>query len=487
MRFAATFRARARGASLLALLIVLSGAAGVIVVHGNRIFGSDLKVPLFALGAGVCAAIISKGPVACVAAIAAFGAAGLHPDLAHIGGANMAIADVFYAATLGWFVVQWLQRLHAPAARKREPAIRFGQGAAALFVVYAGITLLYVASVDPGRLSVSFVSWLRFAQSLSIGWLAVRALRTERDIRITLTALAVGGAVAVGSAIVNFIVDGGSLGDRFGGLQGVNAQGMLGGLLITMGVFQALGPGPKRRAALIFVGALGMLLGKSVGATVGTGLALAIGLGFRMPVPSLQRLGSVLVSLVIAFSLVFGAIKLVRPNATPGSSGFSDSSTSQRAIDAAVGLHIFGDHPIAGVGWRRSDEPSVVSDPSVVGPVREKFQGVPNDLFPDVRPVSVHNTYIQILADLGIIGMALFIGTVLAVGAAIMRLLKKIPPGDPLFGPAWSVSLGLLLVLVWLNDNPLYGGQLETIFLPLGVGMLAVMSRIVARRSERPA
>jgi hypothetical protein len=43
--------------------------------------------------------------------------------------------------------------------------------------------------------------------------------------------------------------------------------------------------------------------------------------------------------------------------------------------------------------------------------------------------------------------------------------------------------MSLVLVLVWLNDNPLYGGQIETTLIPLGVGILAALSRIVGRRT----
>ena len=35
------------------------------------------------------------------------------------------------------------------------------------------------------------------------------------------------------------------------------------------------------------------------------------------------------------------------------------------------------------------------------------------------------------------------------------------------------LACGLLLILVWLNDNPLYGGQAETVALAAIVGSIA--------------
>ena len=40
------------------------------------------------------------------------------------------------------------------------------------------------------------------------------------------------------------------------------------------------------------------------------------------------------------------------------------------------------------------------------------------------------------------------------------------------------MSLGLLLVLIWSNDNPLFGGEVDTVIPALFVGALAAIARM---------
>jgi hypothetical protein len=91
----------------------------------------------------------------------------------------------------------------------------------------------------------------------------------------------------------------------------------------------------------------------------------------------------------------------------------------------------------------------------------------------------VHNTYVQILADLGVVGFALFAAALASIAVGATRVLRQARDG-PLWPHAMCASLGLLLILLWLNDNPLYGGQVETILLALLVGIVAAIGRATA-------
>jgi hypothetical protein len=42
---------------------------------------------------------------------------------------------------------------------------------------------------------------------------------------------------------------------------------------------------------------------------------------------------------------------------------------------------------------------------------------------------------------------------------------------------AWSSALGLVVILLWLNDNPIHGGQLDTVVLAILAGALAAVGR----------
>lgn len=63
-----------------------------------------------------------------------------------------------------------------------------------------------------------------------------------------------------------------------------------------------------------------------------------------------------------------------------------------------------------------------------------------------------------------------------SIGLAIGRLLREVRDG-PFWIPAWSSALGLVVVMVWLNDNALFGGQVETIVMATLVGILGAIAR----------
>ena len=89
------------------------------------------------------------------------------------------------------------------------------------------MTLVNVASSDPGAVGSALVSWLRLVQTASLAWLAARLLETKRDIHLVLGAIAGAGVIAVADGALS----GGSLlTDRSGGSLGPNALGLVSGL-----------------------------------------------------------------------------------------------------------------------------------------------------------------------------------------------------------------------------------------------------------------
>ena len=81
---------------------------------------------------------------------------------------------------------------------------------------------------------------------------------------------------------------------------------------------------------------------------------------------------------------------------------------SQRTVLAYIGLRIAQDNPIVGVGWQRSSRPEVFEP--YVDDARERFPDVVDLAFPaEGREWGVQNLYIQMLADAGVIGLALLL------------------------------------------------------------------------------
>jgi O-antigen ligase len=468
-------------------MALLAATLGLAIGRFDAFSAKPASSLLLTVGALASLAVIMAGPVPCLAAIAGLTAGGLDPTLADFGGVNVTLADIFYSGLVGWWL---LEAIRSPEQRAlaRRPPIAFGQGVAIVFFVYAGLTLLKVATSDPAALSDSFISWLRLVQTASLAWLAASMIQTGRDLRLLLAAVAAGGVVTIAVAV--FGGGGNLLADRFGGTMTPDALGIVSAWVCIIGVFGGVTPKTRYRIALAVIGLLGLLLAKSVASLVATGFALALGMALAKVGLATASRRVVRTALVVALAgvLVFGAVRFLRPNATPGSNDFTGSSTYQRLVLGSAGLEIFARNPVLGVGWRESNSPRLLGNRAINAELRRRFPDSDPTFYPDViltrQTTSVHNTYIQILADLGMVGFLLLASLVWAVAVRVRNLLLRLGPGHELWPQAWVMSLGLLVMLIWLNDNPLFGGQPETVIPALFVGALAATSRL-AQTSPR--
>jgi O-antigen ligase len=360
-----------------------------------------------------------------------------------------------------------------------------------LFLCYAGLTLLYVAAVDPGRLSVSFVSWLRLVETASLGWLAAAFLRTRRDVIVVLGAIALAGAVTIGLAVTGAArTDAGLLDVRGGGVVNPNTLGLISGLLILMGTFGALGPSLLHRMPLALWGTVGVLQSRSVGSLVGTLVALVLGLAFMVPLQRRIVTASVLrgaLAVVAGLALAYGVAAVIRPENLPTSQEFHQSSAGQRTVLAAAGLELTERHPLIGVGWRRSDQPDVIGGPELNAELRARFPETRSTYFPDVSPASVHNAYIQVAAELGLIGLGFLLLMLASLGRDINNVLKRVPRAAREHGPLWFMAWGLVLVVIWKNDNPIYGGQADTLIPVMFVGAIAGLAGTLGSTEPGPS
>lgn len=464
----------------LTVVALLAVAAGWLVA-GQDGFGADTgSAVALTLGAIGALAVIMAGPVPCLIAIAALTLTGIRPVIAGLGGAEATVVDIFYVGLVGWWLLAVIGRAQGTRADRR-PRIAFGQWAALAFFAYVNLTFVYLANTNPGALEDSIASWLRLVVTVSIAFFAASVIQTKRDVRMVLGAIAIVGVgiVIFGAAIAD-------LGGRTGGTLGPNGLGLLSGLLLLMAAFGAVTTKTRYRIGLVVAGLVGLLLAKSVASFVATGLVLGLGASLARRASSAQRTTRAAFAVGLAGVVVFGAVQTLRPEVIPGSEGFRGSSAQQRIILGAAGLEIFERNPVIGAGWRQSSSPAVVGDREIANEVRRRFPDARPVFYPDVTPTSVHNTYVQVLADLGLVGLALFAALLVAIGSSAWRLLQSLSRDDELWREAWMTSLGLLLLAVWVNDNALFGGDPPMVLAALLVGTLAATSRICARnRAER--
>jgi O-antigen ligase len=215
-------------------------------------------------------------------------------------------------------------------------------------------------------------------------------------------------------------------------------------------------------------GGLGIVASGAMTAVIGVWLALAaIGLVAHRRRALTRRAVAILAAAALVVTLGTAAMRgtalrdfaaflgLVR-NPTPG----AVESYSQRTVLGYIGLRIFLDRPVTGVGYQAS------SDEFAYGPqlpaAHRRFPDQPDAAFPSpAHPWGVQNFYIQTLADLGVIG-----GLVLAAlfGAALWIGVRGSATSSlALVGVAWILvaagvwnGLGIvpgipLAALTWLG------------------------------------
>jgi O-antigen ligase len=145
---------------------------------------------------------------------------------------------------------------------------------------------------------------------------------------------------------------------------------------------------------------------------------------------------------------------------------------SHHTLLAYIGYRIWRDHPLAGAGWQASTEPETV-DPVLPAAHRK---------FPDVSPLAfptrehewgVQNAYVQAAADLGLIGLVLWLAPF--AFALVLALRANAPPG------AAAVFTILAAMGIWGGQGLVAGIPLDAVtWLGFGLAATAAVQRTSA-------
>jgi O-antigen ligase len=201
----------------------------------------------------------------------------------------------------------------------------------------------------------------------------------------------------------------------------------------------------------LVVGMLGLIVAGSVAAA--GGLAVGVAALWLAARRRFQPSGRQALALVAIVAAVAGGVTAVRGDALEDFLRFLGvrgdeppvgvESYAQRTVLAYIGFRIAQDNPIVGVGWQRSSQPEVFEP--YVDDARRRFPDVDELAFPARdRLWGVQNLYIQMLADAGVIGLALLLG----VGAAGMTLAWRATSRAP---TPWAARAGLVVVCALLT------------------------------------
>jgi len=130
-------------------------------------------------------------------------------------------------------------------------------------------------------------------------------------------------------------------------------------------------------------------------------------------------------------------------------------SYSHRTVLAYIGYRMWLDHPVAGVGWEASGDPSRFLH--YVPIARRKFPDQPDLVFPSPKRLyGVQNLYVQTLADLGVVGFLLLAAVfVSAAGLAARRLRTTVG----LVALLWTLAVAGL----WIAEGIVAGLPLDAL------------------------
>jgi len=304
---------------------------------------------------------------------------------------------------------------------------------------------------DAGDAGPEVLRWWTAALALVV---LLTTVRTERDVRLLIVALIAGALLSVLIGVA-----GGSLGSPAtsvdtatsteGRLQGgADDPNYLAAYLVAIGALAvAIRPrldGLVRLAipAVIVVLAAGLLATQSRGGLIAVLAALATAL---VLLPD-RRLAIGLCAL--AFGLGAVAYVAAEPSALERITTASEDRGNGREDLWRVATRMSTEHPVAGVGLGnfrvRSGE--YVREPGALQYV---------DLIVD-RPHEVHNTYLQLLAETGLVGLGLFLAVVVAAMGAAWRAAQRFQTAGALALARLSravlvAQVGFLVAAVFLS------------------------------------
>ena len=311
------------------------------------------------------------------------------------------------------------------------------------------------ASVDDALFEDHLVSYLKLVEYALLAVTVPLLVRRVRDLTIVLGSFVLWSAVAAAVALVQFfgvdIFDAWNAGWRqpaflghhdLAALSAISAAFAVAGILCER---RRLPAAPLLTTALV-AGVLGLMLAGSLAAAGGFALgALVLSIAARRRFdPSRRRFFAILALVLV----VAGGVTAIRADSLEQFVRFLGvrgdeppqgvETYSQRTVLAYIGLRIWEDNPIAGVGWQRSARADVFEP--YLEDAHERFPDVVELAFPaPEHEWGVQNLYIQMLADAGIVGLILL----LAVGGGGLVLAWRTVTHAP---SPWATGAGLVVL-----------------------------------------
>jgi O-antigen ligase len=370
---------------------------------------------------------------------------------------------------LSWLGTMAIRRRGADVSAPLQPGL---VAALILLPVWAAVTILW-ALEGSGVID----SAQRWALNLTLVPIAFTAIRRTEHVEWLFIAFVAGVIMSAALGILGVFSDTsdeiGAGSGRLGGA-GINAN-QLGGLLVCATTFAAALALARRRS----VGGRALWLGLSMLCAIALASTLSRGAIIGMIVAFLfapviagrgRRLPAALLSILLAGSIALAVVALLPATATQRLTA-SDRTGTGRTDIWRVGWRMVQDRPLLGVGAGNFDDTTVKY---LVQP-----GAIQRDEFILDSPKVAHNIYLHVLAELGAIGLVLFLSIIgICLGSALSaarRFQRQRDPDGELMARALSLALIGLLAADFFSSQ-LYSKQLW-LLLAVGPALLAVARR----------
>jgi O-antigen ligase len=446
--------------------LVAASAALAITVGG--ISGVQPRLGILVAGAAIFVALVLTNLQIGFAAMVMFA----YLEVLTVAG-GVSLAKVAGAL----IVVAWIAVVSVRGAAERN-----------FFAEHAGLTYLLVAFLGWNLISLAWSpssplaleSVMRYALNIFLFPIAFTAVRNRRDAVLILAAIVAGACVAAVSAIVAPPAPESAVAGRATGTVG-DPNELAASLLVGLAVAVAFAvnrhiAGTLRglaavAAALCLIGILSSLSrGGLIGVAAALVIAVLVGGRWRGRVFVICLTVAVLAVGYFAFAAPLPARERVLNIGGGGGTGRLDLWT--------VGLRMIETHPLNGVGTGQFANTSVhyLLRPGLIE----------SGAFILSTPKVAHNTYLNTVSEIGILGGVLFVAIlVTCVGCALLAVRRARIDGDErmeilLRGLVVGMG-GYLVTLMFISENY---AKLFWIMLALGPAMLAVTR---ARGRELPA
>jgi hypothetical protein len=321
-----------------------------------------------------------------------------------------------------------------------------------LLLVWLALEAFRPASIDDARFEDHLVSLLKFGEYTLLAPAVALIVRRTQDLVILLGALVLWSVVATTVALVQFfgvdIFDAWNPGWRQPSFLGHHDLAALCAIVAGLAVAGILGgarrlPSPQLFAVALAASALGLIVAGSVAAAAGFAAGALVAALFARGrfLPSARQF----IALLALVAVVGTGVTAIRADSLEEFVRFLGISErrdpegvetySQRTVLAYIGIRIWEDNKLLGVGWQRSGRAEVFEP--YLADARERFPDVVDLAFPAPgREWGVQNLYIQMLADAGVVGLVLL----LAVGAGGLVLAWRTAVHAP---RPWAAGVGI--------------------------------------------